>query len=189
MRAICILGSPKANGNTAAILNEAVAVLENSGVDTRLVRLGEAKIGFCVGCKTCEQTGKCVRNDDMNQIIRDIYEADIVILASPSYWGDVTAQMKQFIDRCTPYGNTNVNRAPIPAGKLGAAIAVRAGQNKKENENLISTMEHFLGHLDIPLKFTLTVEGVDTREDLESRPAEFERARAFGREIAEYLIG
>ncbi|MDR0905152.1 MAG: flavodoxin family protein [Oscillospiraceae bacterium] len=189
MKAICILGSPKTNGNTAAILKATVNVIENSGIDTKIVCLGETKIGFCIGCKVCGETGICVQNDDMNQIIRDIYEADIVMLASPSYWGDVTAQMKQFIDRCTPYCNTNINRVPVPAGKHGAAIVIHAGQNKKENENLLSTFEHFLGHLDIPLQFKLTVEGVDKKEDLESRPAEFERARAFGQEIAEYLIG
>jgi multimeric flavodoxin WrbA len=169
-------------------LNAVVSELENSGIETEIIRLGDAKIGFCTGCKTCDKTGECVQHDDMGRIMSKIYAADIVVVASPSYWGDVTAQMKQFIDRCTPFCNNNANRQPIPTGKCGAAIAIRAGQNKKENEHLLATIEHFLGHLDIPLQHRFTIEGIKTREDLAGRPAELERARAFGREIIKHVI-
>ena len=79
-------------------------------------------------------------------------------------------QMKVFIDRCTPYYNNNQNRKPSSNNIKGAAIAIRAGQNKKENENLVHTFEHFLGHLNIPLISSFTVEGVNNGNDLESRP-------------------
>lgn len=183
MKATCVLGSPKANGNTATILKEVSQIIENSGVETVIFNLGQAQIGFCTGCKICDKTGICIQRDDMDTIIDSIYNSDIVIIASPSYWGDVTGQMKVFIDRCTPICNNNTNRFPIPTGKLGAAIVIRAGQNKKENEHLLSTIEHFLGHLDIPLQCRLTIEGINTQEDLYGRPFELERARDFAYEI------
>jgi multimeric flavodoxin WrbA len=104
-------------------------------------------------------------------------------MASPSYWGDITGQMKVFIDRCTPYCNINPNRQSIPLGKIGVAVVVRAGQSRKENENLIATIEHFLGHLDIPLKHQFAVEGISTVKDLKNNPSVLERASIFGREI------
>ena len=66
-------------------------------------------------------------------------------------------------------------------------IALRAGHNKEENKHLLATMEHFLGHLNIPLKYTHTVEGILREEDLGS--AEIERAYAFGVEVVKRLHG
>ena len=65
----------------------------------------------------------------------------------------------------------------------GVAVAIRAGQNKKENENLVNTIEHFLGHLNIPLIANFTVEGIDTAEDLKNKPDALERAYDFGKSI------
>ena len=183
MKAICIVGSPKENGSSAIIVKEIAGIFETSGIDTKIISLGAADINFCTGCKSCYQAGNCVHNDGMDEIIKDIYDSEIVVVASPSYWGDVTAQLKQFIDRCTPYCDTNPARAPMPPGKYGVAIAIRAGQNKGENENIVSTIEHFLGHLDIPLKFRFTIEGINSKEDLLQKPHEIERARTFGSEI------
>ena len=182
-KAVCILGSPKESGNTATIVKEIVGVFESHNIVTKTISLGAVDIKFCVGCKNCYQTGKCIHNDDVNEIVEYIFDSDIVLIASPSYWGDVTAQMKQFIDRCTPYCDTNESRLPIPNGKHGVAIAIRAGQNKKENENLLSTIEHFLGHLDIPLEYRFTVESIDTEDDLNKNPSVLKRARDFGNEI------
>ena len=187
MKAVCILGSPRSNGNTATILKEITNTLSGNGIDVRNYNLGEMKINYCVGCRTCETTGNCIQNDDMYRIIADIYESDIVIMASPSYWGDVTGQMKVFIDRCTPYGNTNPHRLPVPVGKTGVAVVIRAGQNKKENETLISTIEHFLGHLDIPLKYKFTAEGISTEQDLKNNPAILENAAVLGKQIVDDL--
>jgi len=86
------------------------------------------------------------------------------------HWSDVT-------------GNTNPNRQPISLGKTGVAVVIRAGQAKKENENLIATIEHFLGHLDIPLKHKFAVEGISTEDDLKNNPSILEKTAAFSEEV------
>ena len=95
----------------------------------------------------------------------------------------MTGQMKVFIDRCTPYCNArhtdNISRAMIK----GVAVAVRAGRNREENENLVHTFEHFLGHLNIPLISNFTVEGVDTAEDLKNKPEILKSAYDFGKNL------
>ena len=163
-------------------------MFESNGITTKTISLGSADIKFCVGCKSCYQTGKCIHNDGMIEIIECIFDSDIILIASPSYWGDVTAQMKQFIDRCTPYCDTNENCLPLLKGKHGAAVVIRAGQNKKENEKLLSTIEHFLGHLKIPLQYRFTAEGIDTEDDLVKNPVVMERAKNFADEIVKSII-
>jgi len=184
LKAVCILGSPKANGSTAAVAAEILRGLEDRGFQTALIRLSECNIGYCRGCKACYQTGTCVQQDDAAQIVGETLGADLVIVASPSYWGDVTGQLKVFIDRCTPFCNQNAAKLPVQTAAKGAAVAVRAGQNKQENLHLVHTIEHFLGHLEIPLIDSFTVEGVDTVGDLVKRPQVMTDAYAFGETLA-----
>jgi len=187
MKAVCILGSPKSNGNTAKILNEIERPLKEQRIDVVRYCLGECKINYCTGCVSCFKNGQCVQNDDVQIIINDLFESNFVIIASPSYWGDVTGQMKVFIDRCTPYCNArHIDRLSKSMIK-GVAVAIRAGRNKAENENLVHTIEHFLGHLNIPLISTFTVESVDTAKDLEAKPEILIAAYDFGKNILTLL--
>ncbi len=187
MKAVCILGSPRPNGNTSAIVSEIIRGLEKHNIEVTQYCLNQLNISYCCGCKSCYNTGKCVINDDVSKVVDAIFSSQLVIVASPSYWGDVTGQMKVFIDRCTPYCNTNDARFPTQSGQKGVAVAVRAGQNKKENLNLVHTIEHFLGHLDIPLISHFTVEGISSESDLLQRPQILADAYAFGEELCRFL--
>ena len=180
MKAIFVLGSPRVNGNTKAIISEIERGLKAQGFETKHFNLHEMDIHYCVGCKTCYTAGDCVHTDDVAQIVQEIFDAQLVIVASPSYWGDVTAQLKTFIDRCTPYCDTNEKRKLFSKNTKGVAVAVRAGGNKAENENLVKTIEHFLGHLNIPLVSSFTVERLDAIDDLMRRPELLSEAYDFG---------
>lgn len=184
MKIVCLLGSPRISGNTAAITAEIIRGMKQPDAVVVWHHLHQAVMHYCTGCKSCYTTGCCVQEDDMQPIVQDLLCAQLVIAASPSYWGDVTAQMKTFIDRCTPYGNTNEKRLLRSAGAKGIAVAVRAGPNQKENQTLVHTMEHFLGHLDIPLLASFTAEGIDTREDLQKRPDVLAGAYRFGESLS-----
>jgi len=158
--------------------------LKQQGIAVIRHCFGECNIQYCLGCKTCfGEDGTCVHNDGVQAIMNDIMNANLVIVASPSYWGDVTGQMKVFIDRCTPYCNERYADKLTKQKIKGVALAVRAGKNKKENENLVATIEHFLGHLHIPLISHFTVEGMDTAEDLNGSPEILKMAYDFGKSI------
>jgi len=183
MKALCISGSPRKNGNTTRILGEIFRGLSEQGFETKNLTLSDLDIKYCTGCKSCFQTALCVHMDDVANIIAEMYDSDLVIIASPSYWGDVTAQMKTFIDRCTPYCDGNPVRKHYPKLTKGVAVAIRAGNNKKENENLVNTIEHFLGHHGIPLIASFTAEGIDTLEDLDNKPHICNEAYLFGKNL------
>ena len=183
MKAVFILGSPRKNGNTARISGEITRGLQEQGVTVKVFTLSDLSIKYCMGDKACNETGVCIHNDDAYEIVRAMYESQLVIVASPSYWGDVTAQMKTFIDRTTPFSNTNPARKLCSSGAKGIAVAIRAGNSKKENNDIIHTIEHFLGHHDIPLISSFTVEGLDTPEDLTNRPEVLQDAHRFGKSI------
>ena len=183
MNAICIVGSPRPAGSTALLVDRIIDGMRQSGVDATRFVLGQLSIHYCQGCRECEATGTCVQRDGMNTLLQGILDADIVLLASPSYWGDVTGQMKVFIDRSLPLCNAATGQTPVPPGKIGVAVAVRAGRSAGENQHIIDTFEHYFGHLGIEMRATLTAEGINDPADLEHSPHIIEEATGLGRNI------
>lgn len=100
LKILAINASPR-KGNTDFMLN---ALLDSCKADSEIICLRDKKINFCNGGDNCcAKTGRCDINDDMLEIYPKLEKADIIILASPSYFSNVTARMKNFMDRCNPY--------------------------------------------------------------------------------------
>lgn len=102
MKILAINGSGRARGNTRRLLEECK---NNVAEDVELEIVDLAKLSFsgCVGCEGCSKTQICVLKDDMRQLYSKIDEADALILASPTYFYNITANMKAFIERLYPY--------------------------------------------------------------------------------------
>lgn len=187
MKAICIIGSPKPNGSTACVTDKIIEGMKRNNINVKKYVLGEMNINYCKGCMKCYKTKKCIQNDDMNIIINDLTQADIVVISSPSYWGDVTGQLKVFFDRSTPLSDTNGDTI-IPKGKIGVSVAVRTGSRIEENMHLIHTIEHYYGHLGIKPVKRFTVEGVQVKEDFEQKEQKVKEAFELGMNILENII-
>lgn len=100
MKVLGIVGSRRRKGNTFATVNQVLASSEKSGAETKLINLADYKINPCTGCEGCKDSFKCVIKDDFNSVASLIEEADGIVIGSPTYWYNVSADMKLFIDRC-----------------------------------------------------------------------------------------
>ncbi len=98
MNIIGISGSPR-DKNTTYMLR---AVLDATGQDCELIALKDKNIKPCDACGGCYKSYKCIIKDDMQEIYDKLLKADIIVLGSPTYFDNVTAIMKAFIDRCLP---------------------------------------------------------------------------------------
>ncbi|MDP4093453.1 MAG: flavodoxin family protein [Bacillota bacterium] len=132
MKVVAFNGSPRADGNTAESLKIVLSELEKEGIETELVQLGGKKVFGCLGCMKCRElkNKRCVRqDDDMNMFIEKMDSADGIIIGSPTYFSNVTTEVKALIDRCG-YVNKS-NGGDILKGKAGAAVVAvrRAGSN------------------------------------------------------------
>lgn len=184
MKAICIIGSPREKGCTSLIVNAITKGMIDTGVDVKSYYLGNLNIRYCLGCMTCHKTRQCVLEDDVDLIMKDLMESDIVLVASPSYWGDITGQLKVFIDRNTPYGNTCEGGTLIPHGKIGVAVAVRAGQRQSENQHIIDTINHYYSHLEIAPVESFTIEEIMELEDFIGKEDRLEEAYILGSRLS-----
>jgi multimeric flavodoxin WrbA len=85
MKALCLIGSPRENGSTALVVDKMIEGLVERGVDVVRHGLGSLNINYCKGCHVCEETRRCVQRDDMDVVMEDLFESNIVVVASPSY--------------------------------------------------------------------------------------------------------
>ncbi len=122
MRLVAFNGSPRKGGNTHVMLRELFKPLEEEGIECEEIRIGGKLVRGCVACGKCrEHPGRCAQTDDpMNDWIERMLAADGVVLASPTYFANVTTEMKALIDRA---GYTCVAKKLL-ARKVGAPVAV-----------------------------------------------------------------
>jgi len=171
LKAYLISGSPNTEGSTITVLKLLGNELCHVGFETQIEILDRCKIGFCRGCKKCESDLKCIQRDDMGRITENIKNADLLVLASPSYWGDITAQMKVFIDRCTPLCEY-INDRSMPTDKIGISVSIRAGTRESENIHLLECFEHYFNHLKIKPVSRFSLTQVNNRIDLKNKKGE-----------------
>jgi len=128
MKAIAINGSPRPGGNTEIMLKKVLEPLESAGWSTEYRQIGGKPVRGCLACFKCveKKNGRCViESDVVNEYLELMYAADAIILGSPTYFADVTAELKALIDRA---GFVALANGGAFSGKIGAAVvAVRRG--------------------------------------------------------------
>jgi multimeric flavodoxin WrbA len=140
MKVVAFSGSPRKGGNTEHLIRKVFGVLEEEGIETELIQIGGQPLQGCTACMKCYENKdkSCViSGDSLNDYVKEMIQADAIILGSPTYFTDVTAEMKAFIDRCGMIGKAN---GDLFQRKVGAAVvAVRRGGAI----HTFDTMNHF----------------------------------------------
>jgi len=139
MKVIAINGSPRKGGNTQQLLETVLEPLASAGWDTEIVQIGGKDIHGCRACGKCFElrNQRCVFGKDiLNGVLEKMLAADAILLGSPTYFTDVSAEMKALIDRV---GVVSLANGCLLAGKVGAAVvAVRRGGGT----HVLDTMNH-----------------------------------------------
>lgn len=128
MKVTAFSGSARKDGNTSILVNHALAELEKEGIATELIQLAGSRISGCVACYRCfsDRNRQCaIKDDPVNGYIEKILESDGIIIASPTYFADITPETKALIDRCGMVAKANGDMYRRKAG--AAVVAVRRG--------------------------------------------------------------
>lgn len=99
MKVLVINGSPRAKGNSDLLCDEFIRGAEEAGNQVEKISLREKEIFPCKACYACFRTGSCVQKDDMPGILEKAEKADVLLLATPTYFLTMSGQMKVMIDR------------------------------------------------------------------------------------------
>jgi multimeric flavodoxin WrbA len=97
-----ISASPRRSGNSDTLCNEFIRGAKETGNEVEKVFICDKKIGYCTGCSVCSKTNQCVQQDDMQEILDNMVNADSIVMATPVYFYTMNAQLKTLIDRTVP---------------------------------------------------------------------------------------
>ena len=148
MNVVAFNGSPRKEGNTYNAIMTVFDELQKEGIKTELVQLGGVDIRGCRACYKCFENKdmKCIQKDDLNSFIEKMIWADGIIIGSPTYFSNVSTEVKALIDRAGLVSRANDH---IFKRKVGAAViaARRAGAT-----HVYSSINFFFGisHMIIP---------------------------------------
>ena len=174
MKVLAIYGSPRSEGNTAQMVNEALKAFP-AEAEIHRIYLGKLNISGCGPCRECKTKGYCVVDDDMQQIYADMIWADIILIGSPTQFSDVSADIKMMMERTWWMKGALKN-------KIGGYVIT----GRRYIESTINTLQAFmLRHRLIlggsgALGYTFTEMG-----DLSNDPLALRDARATGERLIE----
>jgi len=115
-KVLLINGSPHEHGCTYTALKEMIDVFEVNGIESELVYLGKQPIAGCIACGKCYESGRCIFNDKVNEIMDRIDEFDGIVLGSPVYYAGPAGQLCAFLDRLFYISKGRMK------GKIGASV-------------------------------------------------------------------
>ena len=146
MKIVAVLGSPRPQGNSTTLAHAFLTAAREKGAETQEFLLNQMNFKCCQACMACKTKSQtCVLEDDLPPVLEAVRDADILVLASPVYFGDLSAQMKAFFDRTYSCINPDFS-CRLPAGKKAVIILAQANPDPKEFEDIFPRYERWLKH-------------------------------------------
>lgn len=133
MKVLIVNGSPHPKGNTAIALHEVQKTLEENGIGTSWIDIGNQDIRGCIACNFCKKNGRCVFNDLVNESAAVFEEADGIVVGSPVYFAQANATLSAYMTRLfysTSFDKTMKVGAAVVACRRGGASAAFDQLNK-----------------------------------------------------------
>jgi len=190
MKVIGFVGSPRKKGNTVTLVNEVLRGARDAGAETKIYHLNALNIRGCQACYKC-QTGpdaRCVQKDDMAAIYDDLYSADAIVLGSPVYMFQVTAQTKTFTDRLFALlymkaGQPGAFENKIQ-GKKAVTVYSQGQPDLKYFAPSFDINEGVLGFVGFRLQERIAARGMRMEDDASKKPEVLEKAYQAGAALA-----
>lgn len=182
MKIVAIVGSPRPGGNTSYLIDQALQEAAAHGVMTEKIMLARHRVNPCLGHDNCASFSACKQDDDAPMILDRYVNADAVILGSPVYYYNMTAQMKAFVDR-----NYFLYKHDISPRMLCVGLIVIGGGAGLEHT--VRALRRFVKlSVDIPDDRIITLKGyADKPGEVKSNSSLIQEARKLGRRLAEIL--
>ncbi len=191
MRIIAFNGSPRKGGNTQLLLNETIRGAKEQGAEVTVFELNALSLRPCQNCGGCDDSARCVIQDDMQAIHDAIRSADRIIVASPIFFFSVSAQTKIMIDRCQAFwAEKYVHKKPVPpgpAGRKGLLILVGGMKRGPRNEGFDcaeAAVRAFFRTVNVQEHATLAYGSADKKGEIRENPEALNEAYEAGKKLA-----
>ena len=176
---VLIISTSIRNGANSEILaKETERGTRDAGHSVEFVSLKDKEINFCKGCLACQKLGKCVINDDANEITSKMKESDVIVWVTPVYYYEMSGQMKTLIDRANSLFATGKNFSET------YVITTSADSSKGVAKTVLNGVKGWVACFsDLELKGYLEAGGLDNPNDVLNRKDLLEKAYNMGKNI------
>jgi multimeric flavodoxin WrbA len=185
---LAVYGSPRRGGNSSMLLREAIRGAREAGamVDELVIR--DLKMSPCMEIYGCKKTGRCVIQDDFQQVHDQLLACKGLMIASPVFFYTVSAHTKILMDRCQAlwvkkYWIDGVKFGQWEPKRKGLFISVGATQGRKLFDGVLLTIKYFFDVLDMELWKSLLYKGLDAEGAILEHPEYLEEAYRTGLEF------
>ena len=169
MRVIAVNGSPRKNRNTATLLQKALDGAKSMGAQTEFIHLYDLNFKGCISCFSCKRkntrhVGHCAMKDDLTNVLEKILECDVLLLGSPIYFGNVTGEMRSFLERLLFSSlSYNADHRSVFQGKLSSAFiyTMNVPEELMKQSNYEAVFHHYrtlLQRFNGPSEFLLSTD-------------------------------
>jgi len=179
MKKILIIStSLRNNANSEILARETERGAKDAGHKVEFVTLKDKVINFCKGCMACQKLGKCVINDDANEITLKMKEADVIVWATPVYYYEMSGQMKTVIDRANSLYSSNYKFREV------YLVTTSTEDSKDVADRVISGVQGWIDCFEnVKLKKTLSGGGAEGPNDVKNMPKLLKKAYTLGKSI------
>ena len=188
IKVLGISTSPRIKGNSDLLLRQALAGAASAGAQVEYIHLSDFNINPCVECNACYKTGKCDVQDDYQQLLGKMLDADRLIFATPIFFMTVCAQAKILIDRgqCLWAKKYVLKKELVPpeSDRRAMVIAVGGSKSKKQFDSIRLTMKYYFDSLQMHYASNLFVNNIDARAAIEKHPSALKEAYRLGSQLA-----
>jgi len=178
MLVVGLQGSPRKKGNTNYLLSAFMQAAEKKGARTSIIDVTRRNIVACKEYVVCEKKGFCPIDDDVrDEIYPLLRQAEVVVLATPIFFYNMTAQLKAVVDRCQTFWARKYKlKLTDPAAPMRRGFVLSVGATKGKNlfEGLNLTAQYFFDAIAARFEGSLTYRGIEGPKDLARRPAVLE---------------
>ncbi len=182
-----LAGSPREGGNSRLLLQAALEGVRENRRATEEVILADFNIQPCIECGGCDETGKCILEDDMDYLYQKIKESSGLIFSTPIFFGHLPAQAKAAIDRFQAWWVARyILEEPYFEKKRPGALIVVGGMNRPDYfDSIKRTVKAFFATAGFELFFELYIPQIDEKGAILKRKDFLEQAFEIGRQLGD----
>lgn len=182
MKVLLFMGSPRFGGNTDLLSDAFIRGCEEAGASPEKIFLAAKRITPCIECGHCEKEGACALKDDMTEIYQKINESQVIVLATPIFFYNLSSWCQALIERSQAmwvkkYILKHTFESDI---KKGILIAVGATKGKKLFDGVTLVTKYFFDAISARFTATLLIRGIEKKGEILKQPEYLESARLLG---------
>ncbi len=187
MNILAFMGSPRFGGNTDILLDSFLEGASGAGAQVEKVNLYGIKLTPCIECGACDETGVCVLKDDLEDIYPRIAAADVVVVASPIFFYNISSRTQALVERSQACwtGKYVLKKGPYGGkGRKGVFLSLGATKGRLLFEGVLRVMKYFFDAIDADFGQALLYRGIEAKGAVREHGEALEQAASLGRALA-----